>query len=241
VTDCCLPLRGVTRRKIASLPYLLRPPLDRALLRKAPELWRATARLYCHRFEEAWPEDAGIVEQTPVLLCHRRGAAIDLVLDRPRRARSQFVFTQLKGREAIFWQTQKTARAASPPAAGSPADAPSPSRSRSPSIPVSATLPLRSAGVRNGPGSRSRRRLRGLHPDGTMLAAVERKSEHRHALEVAQVARRLDERAGLHHDGRLSVRLGLRAVGQIDRRYVSGHEKGAGPQDLRCSSAFRSM
>jgi len=36
------------------------------------------------------------------------------VLDRPRLARSQFVFTQVKGREAIFWQTQKTARAANP-------------------------------------------------------------------------------------------------------------------------------
>jgi hypothetical protein len=36
------------------------------------------------------------------------------VLDRPRLSRSQFVFTQVKGREAIFWQTQKTARAANP-------------------------------------------------------------------------------------------------------------------------------
>jgi hypothetical protein len=48
-----------------------------------------------------------------VLLCKRRGAAVDLVLD-PRLSRSQFVFTQVKGREAIFWQTQKTARAANP-------------------------------------------------------------------------------------------------------------------------------
>ena len=48
------------------------------------------------------------------MLCRRRGAALDLVLDRPRLARSQFVFTQIKGREAIFWQTQKTARAANP-------------------------------------------------------------------------------------------------------------------------------
>jgi ERCC4 domain len=60
------------------------------------------------------PTQAEIIEQTPVLLCRRRGAAIDLVLDRPRLARSQFVFTQVKGREAIFWQTQKTARAANP-------------------------------------------------------------------------------------------------------------------------------
>jgi hypothetical protein len=81
---------------------------------KARESWPATARVYCHRFEEAWPEQAELIEQTPVLLCHRRGAAIDLVLDRPRLARSQFVFTQARGREAVFWQTQKTARSASP-------------------------------------------------------------------------------------------------------------------------------
>ncbi len=39
---------------------------------------------------------------------------MDLVLDRPRLFRSQFVFTEAKGRAAIFWQTQKTARAANP-------------------------------------------------------------------------------------------------------------------------------
>jgi hypothetical protein len=96
------------------LPYLLRLPLEDGLVLKAREPWPATARVYCHLFEEAWPENAEIVEQTPVRLCRRRGAAIDLVLDRPRLARSQFVFTQVKGREAIFWQTQKTARAAHP-------------------------------------------------------------------------------------------------------------------------------
>jgi hypothetical protein len=37
-----------------------------------------------------------------------------LVLDRPRLARSQFVFTEVKGRPAIFWQTQKTARTTNP-------------------------------------------------------------------------------------------------------------------------------
>jgi hypothetical protein len=93
----------------SKLPYLLRLPLADGLVLKARERWPATARVYCHRFEEAWPEDTEIVEQTPVRLCQRRGAAIDLVLERRRRARSQFVFTQVKGREAIFWQTQKTA------------------------------------------------------------------------------------------------------------------------------------
>lgn len=96
------------------LPYLLRLPLEGGLVLKARESWPTTARVYCHAFEDAWPEEAEIIEQTPVRLCRRRGAAIDLLLDRPRLARSQFVFTQVKGREAIFWQTQKTARAANP-------------------------------------------------------------------------------------------------------------------------------
>jgi ERCC4 domain len=98
----------------SGLPFLLRLPLEHGIVLKAREPWPATTRVYCHRFEQAWPAKAEIIEQTPVLLCRRRGAAIDLVLDRPRLARSQFVFTQVKGREAIFWQTQKTARAANP-------------------------------------------------------------------------------------------------------------------------------
>jgi hypothetical protein len=81
---------------------------------KARQAWPATARDYCHLLEQPWPAQAEIIEQIPVLLCRRRGAAIDLVLDRPRLARSQFVFTQVKGRAAIFWQTQKTARGANP-------------------------------------------------------------------------------------------------------------------------------
>jgi len=98
----------------SKLPYLVRLPLEGGLVLKAREPWPVTARVYCHRFEEPWPQDAEIVEKTPVRLCQRRGAAIDLILDRSRLARSQFVFTQVKGREAIFWQTQKTARAANP-------------------------------------------------------------------------------------------------------------------------------
>lgn len=96
----------------SKLPYLLLLPLEDGLALKARETWPATARVYCHRFQGGWPTEAEIIEQTPVWLCRRRGAAIDLLLDRPRLARSQFVFTQVKGREAIFWQTQKTARSA---------------------------------------------------------------------------------------------------------------------------------
>ncbi len=70
--------------------------------------------MYCHPFEEDWPTDPEIVEEVSVVSCRRRGAVIDLVLDRPRLNRSQFVFTESRGRPAIFWQTRRAARAANP-------------------------------------------------------------------------------------------------------------------------------
>src|SRR6266511_3650247 len=96
------------------LPYLVKLPLEGGLVLKAGDTWPKTSRVYCHPFEEDWPEEPNVVEAVPVVFCSRRGAAIDLVLDRPRLARSQFVFTEVKGRPAIFWQTQKTARGANP-------------------------------------------------------------------------------------------------------------------------------
>jgi hypothetical protein len=51
------------------LPYLLRLPLPDGLVLKARECWPATARVYCHRFEEPWPDDAEVLERTPVRLC----------------------------------------------------------------------------------------------------------------------------------------------------------------------------
>jgi hypothetical protein len=80
---------------------------------KAKETWPRTAKVYCHRGE--WPDDADVVEETPVRSCVRRGVAVDLVLDRHRENRSQFVVTVLKGgREGIFWQTAKTTRKTRP-------------------------------------------------------------------------------------------------------------------------------
>jgi hypothetical protein len=98
----------------SKLPYLLRLPLEDGLVLKAREPWPASARVYCHRFAEPWPTDAEVIEREPVRLCRRRGIAVDLVLERSSRARSQFVFTQIRGRDAIFWQTQKTAKSANP-------------------------------------------------------------------------------------------------------------------------------
>jgi hypothetical protein len=70
--------------------------------------------VFCAQDDSPWDPTADLVEDVPVLLCRRRGAAIDLVLDRPTLSRSQFVFTQARGRPAIWWQTQKTAQAANP-------------------------------------------------------------------------------------------------------------------------------
>lgn len=55
------------------------------------------------------------MEEVPVRACHRRGVAIDLVLDRPRENRSQLIFTTIQGgREAIFWQSPRTTAKARP-------------------------------------------------------------------------------------------------------------------------------
>jgi hypothetical protein len=157
------------------LPYLVRLPLDGGLVLKARAPWPATARVYCHRFEEQWPEDAEIVDEAVVLLCHHRGPAVDLVLDRPRQARSQFVFTQVRGRDAIFWQTQKTARAANP---GGRIP-----RRRHPAEPVTITVDTRERypyRFTHQGAATVRATVAGdyaIHtPDGRLLAAVERKS-----------------------------------------------------------------
>jgi hypothetical protein len=97
------------------LPYLLRLPLGRdGVVLKARETWPRTGKVYCHQVE-GWPTDAEVVERVPVRSCVRRGAAIDLILDRGRENRSQIVFTRIKGgRPAIFWQTARTAKQARP-------------------------------------------------------------------------------------------------------------------------------
>lgn len=80
---------------------------------KAKETWPRTGKVYCHRCD--WPDDPDVIEEVPIRSCHRRGVAIDLVLDRTRENRSQFVVTVLKGgREGIFWQTANTTRKTRP-------------------------------------------------------------------------------------------------------------------------------
>ncbi len=97
------------------LPYLVRLPIDGGLILKVRDTWPRTSRVFCARVADGWPPDAEILEEVPVALCRRRGVAIDLVLERPRENRSQFVFTTLpSGREGIFWQTRKVVTTARP-------------------------------------------------------------------------------------------------------------------------------
>ncbi|HET7398159.1 MAG TPA: ERCC4 domain-containing protein [Intrasporangium sp.] len=80
---------------------------------KVRDTWPRTSKVYCHR-TDAWPPDADVVERVATRICVRRGASIELVLDRGRESRSQFVLTHAKGREAIFWQSARTAKQARP-------------------------------------------------------------------------------------------------------------------------------
>jgi ERCC4 domain len=98
----------------SKLPYLLRLPLgDGGVVLKARETWPRTTKVFCHA-ETQWPDDAEIVQRVGVRSCVRRGAAIDLLLDRGIENRSMFVFSKARGRDVIFWQSARTAKQARP-------------------------------------------------------------------------------------------------------------------------------
>lgn len=99
----------------SSLPYLMRLPLGGGLVFRAGGTWPRTKAIFCYPVTLAeWPDDPEIVERVAVRSCRRRGAAIDLVLDRARENRSQIVYTTARGREVVFWQSPRTRRQARP-------------------------------------------------------------------------------------------------------------------------------
>lgn len=105
---------AVNPEEASSLPFIVRVPLGaEGVVLKVRDTWPRTAKVYAHP-AEAWPDDPQIVERVPVRSCVRRGAAVDLVLDRGRENRSQFVFTRARGRDVIFWQSARTSRQARP-------------------------------------------------------------------------------------------------------------------------------
>ena len=98
----------------STLPYLVRIPLGDGIVLRARETWPRTAKVYCHRAGDVWPADPEVVLDVPIRSVTRRGAAIDLVLDRARENRSQFVLTMARGREMVFWQSARTSKTARP-------------------------------------------------------------------------------------------------------------------------------
>jgi len=159
----------------SKLPYLIRLPLDTgALVLKAAEPWPRTAKVYCHRAEE-WPEHADMIEEVPVRSCVRRGQAVDLVLDRARETRSQIIFTTVKGREAIFWQSPKTTRR-SRPGVRVPARRASGTRDIAIAVDTRERYPFR---FNHQQATTYRRALPagdyGVEHDGELVAVVERK------------------------------------------------------------------
>jgi hypothetical protein len=97
------------------LPYLLWVPLGAGMLFRTADTWPRTKALYCYPVSiDDWPDDPDIVERVPLRSCARRGAAVDIVADRGRENRSQLVFTQARGRDAVFWQAPRTRKQARP-------------------------------------------------------------------------------------------------------------------------------
>ncbi len=99
----------------STLPYLLRLPLAGGMVFRTSGTWPRTKALYCHPVDAGeWPEQPDIVERAPLRSCVRRGAAIDLIVDRSRENRSQLVFTTARGRDMVFWQSPRTRKQARP-------------------------------------------------------------------------------------------------------------------------------
>ncbi|HXW44308.1 MAG TPA: ERCC4 domain-containing protein [Streptosporangiaceae bacterium] len=99
----------------SSLPYLLWVPLGNGLVFRARDVWPRTKAVYLHPvWLDEWPDSPEIVDRAAVRSCVRRGAAIDLILDRGRENRSQIVYTTARGREMVFWQSPRTRKQARP-------------------------------------------------------------------------------------------------------------------------------
>jgi len=98
------------------LPFLLRIPQPGGdLLFRTSDTWPRIKALFCYPVPlTEWPDDPVIVEQVTLRSCRRRGAAIDVICARGRENRSQLVFTQARGRDAVFWQTARTRKQARP-------------------------------------------------------------------------------------------------------------------------------
>jgi len=81
---------------------------------KARETWPRASRVYCHATAPVDVATLEVLERIAVPSCERRGPVVELLLDRAKNCRAQFVFTQVRGRPSIFWQTAKAIANARP-------------------------------------------------------------------------------------------------------------------------------
>jgi DNA-binding transcriptional ArsR family regulator len=101
-------------RSDARLPILLRVPLPAgAIVLATREPWPVRKDLFCAELT-AWPEDAEVIERVPVASCRRVGASVQLVLDRPQRRRSLFVWVKKGASTLVFWRSERSMRAVRP-------------------------------------------------------------------------------------------------------------------------------
>ena len=99
----------------STLAYLIRVPLGEGIVLRTAGTWPRAKAIYCYPVAAAeWPAHPDIVERIPLSSCVRRGAAIDIVAARFRENRSQLVFTTARGRDAVFWQSPRTRKQARP-------------------------------------------------------------------------------------------------------------------------------
>lgn len=99
----------------SSLAYLMRLPLGEGMLFRTSGTWPREKALFCYPVHlREWPDEPEVVERIAVRSCERRGAAIDLVVDRGREHRSQIVYTTARGRQMVFWQSPKTRKQSKP-------------------------------------------------------------------------------------------------------------------------------
>ena len=85
----------------SKLPYLLRLPIGEGWSPK-PRHLAPLGQDALPRLRQGWPDDVEVNRRNPGRIVQAARTVIDLVLDRPRLARSQFVFTETRGRPAIF-------------------------------------------------------------------------------------------------------------------------------------------
>jgi ERCC4-type nuclease len=101
-------LVAVNPHTSSSLPFLLLVPYGDGIVLAAAGTWPRERSVFCQKRPIwCWPRSPEIVDRAATISCERRGASLELVLDRRIRNRSRLVYTTARGREMIFWQTAR--------------------------------------------------------------------------------------------------------------------------------------